>query len=133
AASGGPAFRYVEGQRMVPEDARQADPEEFPLPFMLGGPKPTLPGGAAAQASGRGRASTTGDAARPGSSRTIRPGPGDPAAGVSDAESPQTPAAKPLGSCTSAASPTTKKPVTIDPKILEKPLQGNANRRPVGD
>ena len=34
----GRAYRFVEGQGMVAEDPQQADPHEFPLPFMLGGP-----------------------------------------------------------------------------------------------
>ena len=44
--AGGKSYRYVEGQGMVPEDSSQADSQEFPLPYMLGGPQPTLPGSA---------------------------------------------------------------------------------------
>lgn len=38
----GPAYRYVEGQGVVEEEG-PADPKEFPLPYMMGGPRPTGP------------------------------------------------------------------------------------------
>ena len=45
----GKTYRYVEGQGMVTEESPEADPREFPLPYMLGGPPPVPPGRSASK------------------------------------------------------------------------------------
>src|SRR5207302_8173888 len=65
---GGKAYRYAEGQGMVPEDLRQADPQEFPLPYMMGGPRPNVPGTGATRGQGAAQPPATRSARTPGGS-----------------------------------------------------------------
>lgn len=132
AQAGGRAYRYVEGQGMLPEDARQADPREFPLPYMLGGSRPQVPGEIA---KGDGRipppATRAAGVRGTGSPRGARPDRVAPPAEADDSDPalPEPPKSRAAGTTNTPAAK--KKPVTIDPKILEKLLQKNANR-PVG-
>jgi hypothetical protein len=126
--AGAPSYRYVEGQGMVPEESGQADPREFPLPYMIGGPRPDLPAAAASRGNGRGQQPIARRAADPGSTRPALPVPGD-APAQSDGIDPTVPdTRKPPAANDARTSAAKKKPVKIDPKILEKLLQGNANR-----
>jgi hypothetical protein len=125
---GAPSYRYVEGQGMVPEESGQADPQEFPLPYMLGGPRPDLPAAAPGRANGLGQQPFAKRAADPSSTRPALPLPGD-VSDPSDGIDPTVPGARKPPAANDARAATTKnKPVKIDPKILEKLLQGNANR-----
>ncbi len=123
------AFRYKPGQGIVPEDLEKADPGEFPLPYMLGGPKPTVAKKAAKPLSkadgipGSGKSADTTlpalpeDEAEPASADPIKAG--------------RIPSPKTLPKMTDrAAAKAPKKPANIDPAILEKLLQRNANRTP---
>ena len=129
----GRAYRFVEGQGMVAEDPQQADPHEFPLPFMLGGPRPGDPSRAATKGDPS-RAATKGNArSRPQVSKAAATK-GDPAAvraGMADADASD-PAGrdpdKPRTAPSKADGTAKKKSVKIDPAILEKLLQKNANR-----
>lgn len=125
-AEGGRSYRYVEGQGMVPEESGGADPREFPLPYMMGGPKPTLPGAGSNRAGGRGASDAPKDAVVPGRSADARPRketlPSDAERIDPTAEGSTRPAAGDVPGAPSAK----KKPVKIDPKILEKFLQRNA-------
>ncbi len=120
----GRAYRFVEGQGMVAEDPQQADPHEFPLPFMLGGPRPGDPSRAATKGEARSRP----PASRPGATK------GDPAAvraGMDDADASdhaRRDPEKPRNAPSKADGAAKKKSVKIDPAILEKLLQKNANR-----
>jgi hypothetical protein len=121
-ASPGPAYRYLPGRGMVVEDPHQVDPREFPLPVLLGGPKPAATGRSLPAESRRpnprptatdgtpaSSASPIGDAASPG-----RAGAGStPKVSSPEAEaSADTGAAKKSG-----------KPLKIDPAILERALR----------
>jgi hypothetical protein len=128
AGEEGRSYRYVEGQGMVPEDPRQVDPREFPLPYMLGGPRPTVPGSPADIGNGRAPTPTT---TRPPGAGT--PGAGRPAPGGSriDPSAPgtTTPDKPKAGADGNPDAPVAKKkPLQIDPKALEKFLKGNTNR-----
>ena len=116
---------------MVPEDLRQADPREFPLPYMMGGPRPAVPGTGASreQRSADSQATTAartpedapgGARKEPGESPVIRTA-GTPAGPDTD---------DPRSSASSGSSKAKKKPVKLDPAILERLLQRNANRTP---
>ena len=102
--------------------------QEFPLPYMLGGPQPKLPGSAAMTGNGRNQPPTTKRAPEPGPARLARPGPG----GLPVVSDGADPAAADLTAPAAASKPGTpampKKPVKIDPKILEKLLQRNVSR-----
>lgn len=118
----GRAYRFVEGQGMVPEDPSQADPREFPLPYMLGGPRPKTPGDGAARPAGR--------IPPPLPAPTNRPVAGVPATPTTpedDADVPPLPD-RPASRRSDPATAKKSKPVSIDPRILEKLLQRNANR-----
>jgi hypothetical protein len=125
---GPPAYRYRTGQGMVREDLLQADPKEFPLPYMLGGSKPTVAKPAARRRNAVEPAtSDDGMNAAPAESPTR----GQPAAGAA--------VTKPARSSDAQVSLTkgdsgevkkSKKPVKIDPAILEKLLRRNAERTP---
>jgi hypothetical protein len=116
---------------MVSEDQLQVDPKEFPIPFMVGGPKPTANG---SMPTDRGR-----QAARPststasGVSSSLSPSKDITTPAVTpltegSAESPQVPAADASKSSKSSAGKKPSKPVKIDPSILERLLKGNAGR-----
>jgi hypothetical protein len=125
---GGRAYRYEEGQGMMPEDLRQADPQEFPLPYMLGGPRPNAPGPAAPKGQGPSRSPATSGPRTSGAAATAR---GEPEAApavpaVEDLAGPE--AADPRSSGSPASPKAQKKPVKIDPAILERLLQRNVNR-----
>lgn len=122
--SGGPSYRFVEGRGMLPEDPNQVDPREFPLPYMLGGPKPKVPGAANPKRPDRMLPSTV-----PAQGVRARnpQGAGVPAPAIDD-DVPPLPDTPPVR--TSGKTPAKKsKPVSIDPKLLQKLLQGNANRQ----
>jgi hypothetical protein len=125
-----PAFRYRPGLGMVPEDLLQADPKEFPLPYLLGGPKPTASGKTVAPQRNRGDSPPSADPSNGASSRS--PTPGKPAPGIADTM----PAGPTISSKTATSkvdSSTLKKPsksVKLDPAILEKLLRRNAERAP---
>jgi hypothetical protein len=116
-----PAFRFRPGQGMVPEDLLKADPAEFPLPYMLGGPKPASS-----------KKPVTQDT-KPVDSQTSMKSP------LAGRTTPGTATVK-AGSQNSDATPTDstdpgvvkkpRKPAKIDPAILEKLLQRNADRAP---
>ncbi len=124
-AANGPFYRYVEGQGMQSEDPNQVDPREFPLPYMLGGPKPRIPGVAPQKHSDRMPPPT--DPAPAAKARNSR-GAGEAPVAVEDdvPPLPDTPPSRVSGKGT----PKKSKPVSIDPKLLQKLLQGNANRPP---
>jgi hypothetical protein len=130
-AAGGPAYRYAEGQGMVPEDLQQADPREFPLPYMMGGPRPIVPGAGASREQRTADSQATRAARTPGEAPIAarkEPGasPDDRTAGTP--AGPET--ADPRSSLSSGSSKAKKKPVKIDPAVLERLLQRNANRTP---
>jgi hypothetical protein len=125
---GGRYYRYVEGRGMVLEESSQADSEEFPLPYMLGGPRPTLPAGAAMTGKGPSQPPASQPSGEPGSNRVPRVGPGAPPVVPDGVEPPADATTAPRSSGTPGAPAAKKKPVKIDPKILEKLLQRNANR-----
>ena len=124
------AFRYKSGQGIVPEDLEKADPAEFPLPYMLGGPKPTL-----AKKPAKPLRKPDGTPSSDKSTDTTLPAmPGDEAepASTEPIKAGRIPSPKTLPKTTdrAAAKATPKKPANIDPAILEKLLQRNANRTP---
>ena len=97
--------RYVPGQGMVTEKTPPSS-DEFPAPFSVGGPKPKPIGGVPAPAR------PTPPASPPGSGIPL------------PALPPGTPAGEPT-----AAPAKPKKPLKIDPQLLEKALQNrNAGR-----
>jgi hypothetical protein len=113
---------------MMPEEPGAADPGEFPVPYMLGGPKPKLPGAKATKASGRGAPTASKGAMEPAPAPNpgLAPGnlPVDPER--VDPTPDGTPKAKSGDAANAPAAK--KKPVKIDPMILEKFLQRNATR-----
>jgi hypothetical protein len=125
-AASGNAYRYLEGQGMVPEDLRQADPREFPLPYMMGGPRPTVAGTGATSGQGGTESPATRNTRTPGGA----PGPARGELGGSpDERTAGTPAGPDAAEPRSSGSPKAKKkPVKIDPAILERLLQRNAGR-----
>ena len=114
---------------MVPDDLAHGNPEEFPLPFPLGGARPTAGTSAVARAhcawpgivvegplrhrAFRRRRAETGRPHRV--PRIVRPRP----AGA---------AAKPRSATSQTTTTPKKKSVKLDPAILEKLLQRNASR-----
>ena len=111
AGSGGDgkSYRYVPGQGIVEEDAKQADPREFPLPYVMGGQRPNTADTTPAAGNGRVPA---------------------PAAARTPAAAP-TPAAKPAPDAADdpdIPAPKKKSAVKIDPRSLEKFLKQNATR-----
>ena len=130
-AAGGRAYRYVEGQGMVPDDPAHGNPEEFPLPFPLGGARPTAGTSAVAKSQARGQASSSrSTAARGGPSATRRDGAGAPGAPSAPGVSapPGQDVSKPRSAAAQTGATPKKKSVKLDPAILEKLLQRNANR-----
>ena len=122
-----PAFRFKPGQGWENEDLMKADPAEFPLPYMLGGPKP---------APRKNAAGIEMKSATP-----------EPMPKTSMGELPPLPQSDPklkkvsgtdAGSAVVNAVPSTandpgaikkpKKSAKIDPAILEKLLKRNADR-----
>ena len=122
---GGPYYRYVEGQGMQPEDPNQVDPREFPLPYMLGGPKPKVPGVVNPTSPDRMISPTV---PAPDAKASNPRGLGKAPAAVEDdvPPLPDTPPTRVSGKGTAKKS----KPVSIDPKLLQKLLQKNTNRPP---
>jgi hypothetical protein len=117
-----PAFRFRPGQGMIPEDLLKADPAEFPLPYLLGGPKPASakkpspPDTRAADSQTSGK-SSPGVKAAQGTAETVKAGSEKSSAAQSTATDP-------------VAVKKPRKPATINPAILEKLLQRNADRVP---
>jgi hypothetical protein len=87
---------------------RQGDADEFPLPYMLGGPKPKLRPPAGIGDAGQDPAGTV-----------------EPDAGR---RAPADPALPKPGAVATPAAAAKKKPVKLDPAILKKLLEKNANR-----
>ncbi len=103
-----PPSRYVPGGP-VSTGAKTAEPEEFPLPFAVTGVKPNL-------------APETG-ASKQTAKPTATPKPDSPGAGSNPSADQAT------GKNGSGTAKTTTKPLTLDPKILERALQNrNAGR-----
>jgi hypothetical protein len=128
AGAEGPSYRYVEGQGLVPEDPKHADPREFPLPYMLGGPRPTMPGGPADAGNGRAPTPSAHRPSQAGPPVADRPASGEPRndpVGMGASPSDKIKSGAGSGPDTPA---TKKKPVQLDPKALEKFLRRNANR-----
>lgn len=124
----GRAYRYVEGQGMVAEDSSKGDPREFPLPYMMGGPKPTMPGQpGASQATSRSRTDLARHPAdEPPARAAAMPPPKNTSTSAPATDESQT--------ATTSKKPTAadkkKKTAKIDPAILQKLLQKNATRSP---
>jgi hypothetical protein len=116
---------------MLPEDQLQVDPNEFPVPFMLGGPRPAT--GVAAPKDGNrpaGRTSTTKTGAKIQPQQPPREAARTDAA-VGKAGAPPASNAPPGDSSKSSDATTGKKPSTpvkIDPALLERFLKGTTNR-----
>jgi hypothetical protein len=118
------SYRFLEGQGMVPEESGPADPKEFPLPYVLGGQRPTDP---------RRGAGKSAPLQQPGATRGLA-GEVDPAAvraamaaaaeeaGKAGRDDPDSAAA------TKGTTPAKKKRVKLDPAILERMLQQNPGR-----
>jgi hypothetical protein len=126
-----PAYRFVPGRGMLPEDQLQVDPNEFPVPFMLGGPRPAT--GVAAPKDGNrpaGRTSSTKTGAKVQPQQPLREA-ARPDAAVGKAGAPPASNAPPGDSSKSSDATTGKKPSTpvkIDPALLERFLKGTSNR-----
>jgi hypothetical protein len=125
-----PAYRYQPGQGMVSEDLLQADPKEFPLPYLLGGPKPTPSVKTTPRPRNRAGSAPSEDQAIAGSSRS-------PARGTAAPENADTMPSVSTNAPTTVSSKADpgmakkpSKPVKIDPAILEKLLRRNADRAP---
>lgn len=125
-APGGKAYRYVEGQGMVPEDPGQVDPGEFPLPYPVGGPRPTVRGSVSPRGNIPGQPPATIGAT---GARSSAGTPADELRPRADRSSPVQgePAAPPM-TANQATPAAAKKPVKLDPKFLEQFLKRNANR-----
>jgi len=113
-----PPSRYAPGVGPVSEGSNPGDPQEFPLPFAITGVRPNL---APANA-----ASKPGPKSSPPPSAGTTTGPAKPAApGAASSASPEL--AK--GKDESGTAKSTSKPLTLDPKLLERALQNrNAGR-----
>jgi hypothetical protein len=124
-----PALRFRPGQGWQSEDLMKADPAEFPLPYMLGGPKPTpmkkteMPETKSAP-SGSTLKSSIGGLTTPPRGNTTQLTEDSVKTGSASA----TPASS--SATDSGTVKKVKKPARIDPAILEKLLQRNANRPP---
>lgn len=117
-----PPARFEPGKGMVPDSA--TDPDEFPLPFATGGkkpaPKPAAAGAATATAKAAPAAASPAGAVPtdPGVLPAAAPADAKPvAATAEDAEAPA-PAAEPKD-----AAKKPRKPVKLDPSLLQKALQ----------
>ncbi len=118
-------YRFVEGQGMVPEQNGPADPKEFPLPYVVGGARPTDPKRGAGksdvpiqQGPSRGLAGEV----DPAAVRAARAAAAEESAKTGRDET--APAA--AGKATTPAKP--KKRAKIDPAILERMLQQSPGR-----
>jgi hypothetical protein len=126
-----PSYRYVTGQGMVSEQLLGADPREFPLPYMLGGPRPAALGGTDPRAAGT-RAGVP--APRGSSWEGLPPLPGGPAAAPPEparGTGPQrTPKAAPAESAAAEPSQATRprKPLNLDPSLLQRVLNPTGSR-----
>jgi hypothetical protein len=103
-----------------------SDPQEFPIPFAVSGVKPKLPPlKDSAKASAK-RPSAADALKAPGARASTKPPP------LPDDDDDDAPAPPKRKSGTDAGK-TPAKPISIDPKLLEKALQNrNANRPPPG-
>ena len=125
-----PALRFRPGQGWESEDLTKGDPEEFPLPYMLGGPKPTstkkagLPEPKSFASQSTLKSSMPGGLSSTPQSKTSR----------DRAETPKPRSETPTLPIPNEDEPIqvkkSKKPAKIDPAILEKLLQRNSNRSP---
>jgi hypothetical protein len=115
--------RFMPGRAPIPAGAASADPEEFPLPFAITGVRPKL--GPPDAGSKPGTKSGVPPTSNSASSRAPAPaasssGPAKSASpgAVSTASGEQT-----KGKDGTGAAKSTSKPLTIDPKLLERALQ----------
>jgi hypothetical protein len=123
-----PSPAEFEAPAIMPDDRRQGDSEEFPLPYMLGGPRPKLPSAGRSRDAARTSATKAKAGAIPHSGDLSE---GVPIASPSDASDlvvAEQGAAKARPGDSSTASAKKKKPVKLDPAMLQKLLQKNANR-----
>jgi hypothetical protein len=104
-----------------PTSRNQAAPDDFPLPFVLTGKMPALPGATTAPVSGAKSARTGAEAARV-SAGAVAGGTGPPVDGTKIGE--QAKAGSEPGAVKKKA-----KPVTIDPTLLERALQNRNSPR----
>jgi hypothetical protein len=117
-----PSSRYVPGVGMVAEDQLPTDPREFPLPPLLGGPMPRLTSGTTtpktnSQAPSNTSARSSGSSATVPAKATTIPVDGSTKGG-SGAAAQGTSEQKP-----SVMSKKTKKPLDLDPAIIERMLR----------
>lgn len=124
----GRASRDPRAPVMLPDDRRQDESDPFPLPYMLGGPRPRIPAPASTRGATRSAAPTAKAAPAAGPNGASLADPADAAAKRTD------PAATGPGGGGSrpGTSPAKKKPVKLDPAMLQKLLQKN-NGRPTGE
>jgi hypothetical protein len=126
-----PAYRFIPGRGMLPEDQLQVDPNEFPAPFMLGGPHPAI-GNAATKDGNRPSGGTpTRSAGAKAQPQQPSRGPVPRDAAASKASAPDASNTPPADSSKpSAATAGTKSsaPVKIDPALLERFLRGSSNQ-----
>ncbi len=122
-----PALRYRPGQGWESEDLKKSDPAEFPLPFMLGGPKPTLMKRGETAETNPGTLKST---PKSSTGETIPPQRGASTRGTADSVKGGATDEVPSTASDPGAVKKVKKPAKIDPAILEKLLRRNANRTP---
>ena len=119
----GPSYRYVPGQGMVPEQWLPSDPREFPLPYLLGGPRPAMMGGT----DPRGAANPAVRPSQPGTTaEALPPLPGDPA----NSPAGPAPATGPEGSPKAATGKanTPRKALNLHPALLQRVLNPTGSR-----
>jgi hypothetical protein len=103
-----PPARFTPSRGLVPGDQSQADPQEFPLPFVVSGVKPTLsPPKAASQSSAKPPSQA------PGEDHSSLPKLPEKAGATSEAATAKKPG----------------KPLKLDPNILERALQNRNTGR----
>ncbi len=127
----GPAYRYIPGQGMVPEQWPLADPREFPLPYMMGGPRPAIPRGTDPRTAGNPAARLRQQGA---TAEALPPLPGDPATtplsparGTRPEGNPKGAPPEPAAAETRKAS-TPRKPLNLDPTLLQRVLNPTGSR-----
>ena len=109
-----PPSRFVPRGGSVSEGSKSADPEEFPVPFAISGIKPNL----APVNAGPKPATKSSPPADPAGSASAS-GPAKPAS----PGAPGTPPEEPKGKDEAGTAKKTRKPLTLDPKLLERALQ----------
>jgi len=125
-----PPSRIESSRGSIPDGQNPGDPQEFPLPFVITGTKPNIPAaGSVPKKSARpSSGQPAGNAAPiPAGASTARAGnsakqgsPADPTASSDQAK----------GKTEPASAKKTSKPLTLDPKLLERALQSrNLNRQ----